>query len=397
MEQTQVFKMAQAVSETPAYPQIKNNKSKKWIEFGAKNDFPAKVIEANSKSPTNASINKSIVTYICGKGAVVGSEGYIGAPNSSESWDEVIEPTAVDYTLFGGFYWQIILNKDKTTVSVFHQDFSEVRVGDVDKYGKPETFKISKNWAKYSAKTPPIELEAWKGLAEAKVGEAYIFHHWDYMAGLNVYCVPRWYPSIDYVEADAQLGIFYKNCINNGFSPSAIVTMPTKPDKPVRDEFERKLKDAFTGALGANALITLWGENGTVIPKIETFQSSNNADVYNNVEGIIFQKIVSSHQLSSPTLAGVSGSGNLSGNASEIIDAYVLFNYTVVEKLRAKILGKLNLFTSINGTAEIKIAELDVLPKIRETENADEPNANEVRLSKPSRFINKLKTFFKWN
>jgi hypothetical protein len=66
-------------------------------------------------------------------------------------------------------------------------------------------------------------------------------------------------------------------------------------------------------------------------------------------------------------LAGISGSGNLSGNAAEIIDAYILYNYTVVEKLRAKILDKLNLFTKINGTAPLVIDELDVLPKIQST------------------------------
>jgi hypothetical protein len=40
----------------------------------------------------------------------------------------------------------------------------------------------------------------------------------------------------------------------------------------------------------------------------------------------------------------------------------------VVEKLRNTVLDHLNKFTKINGTASLIIKELDVLPKIRETE-----------------------------
>ena len=101
-------------------------------------------------------------------------------------------------------------------------------------------------------------------------------------------------------------------------------------------------------------------------PQITPFNASANADIYNNVEGIIFQKIVSAHRLSSPTLAGVSGGGNLSGNAAEIIDAYVLYNYTVIAQLRRNILDHLNRFTKINRTSPLVIDDLDVVDKMQE-------------------------------
>jgi len=100
---------------------------------------------------------------------------------------------------------------------------------------------------------------------------------------------------------------------------------------------------------------------------VNAFRASANADTFNNVERIIFQKIISAHQLASPTLAGVSGSGNLSGNANEIINAYILYNYTVIEKMRGKILDHLNKFTKLNKTAPLVIEELDVIAKIRNT------------------------------
>lgn len=364
-----------AADESPAFPRVSVNKSGGWVTFGNKNLFPQEIINANSKSPVNASIIESTVTYICGKGvreSTKDTSGYVGVPNTTESWDELLEKIAKDYKTFGGFYWQVVVNKGGTTVSLFHQDYSTVRIGQIDEKGHPLTFKVSNDWTKTSGKYKPIELEVWPGMDSAKKGVAYLYHYWDYAPGLMFYSIPGYYAAIEYVKADGTLGVFYNNSIDNGFTPSAILTFSSNPSEEKKAAFEKSAREAFCGGRGANSILTVWGESGDVKTNISPFNASNNADIYNNVEGIVFQKIISAHRLSSPTLAGVSGSGNLSGNAAEIIDAYVLYNYTVVEKLRNKILDHLNKFTKINGTAPLMIEELDVLPKIRETETTTE-------------------------
>ena len=364
-----------AADDSPAYPKLSLNRAG-WVAFGAKNLFPQDIINYNSKSPVNASIIESTVTYICGKGvrdSQPDAKKYVGVPNANESWDDLIEKVAKDYKTFGGFYWQVIVNKGSTTVSLFHQDFSQVRIGEITETGKPLTFRISKDWTKTSGKNKPLELPVWPGsVNKAKKGVAYLFYHWDYTPGLNFYCVPGYYPAVEYIKADGTLGQFYNNSIDNGFTPSVVINMPSNPSEEKKAAFQKQMEDAFAGAKGASSIVILWGESDAVKPGITPFNASANADIYNNVEGIVFQKIISAHRLSSPTLAGVSGTGNLSGNAAEIIDAYVLYNYTVIEKLRRKILDKLNIFTKINGTGELFIEDLDVLPKIRETETTTE-------------------------
>ena len=363
-----------AAGTTPAFPKLQLNRAG-WINYGPKNDFPQQIIRYNSKSPVNRAIIESTVTYVCGKGVrdtVADVAGYVGVPNTSESWDDLIEPLAKDYKTFGGFYFQVVVNKGSTTVSLFHQDFSSVRIGQIDDYGNPLTFRISNDWTKTSGKNKPLELEVWPGIKSAKTGVQYMFWHWNYEPGLTNYSIPDWYAAIEYVKADGTLGPFYNNSIDNGFTPSVVISMPSNPDEAKKAEIQKQMEEAFAGAKGASSIIILWGENDAVKPDITPFNASANADIYNNVEGIVFQKIISAHRLASPTLAGVSGSGNLSGNAAEIIDAYVLYNYTVIEKMRRKILDKLNIFTKINGTAALKIDELDVLPKIRESEAPEE-------------------------
>lgn len=387
-----------SVGEQPAYPKVQLDRAG-WVKFGANNLFPQDLIAMNGKSPVNSAIIDSTVTYVCGKGvrdSEASAGAYVGVPNVGETWDEVIEKLARDYKTFGGFYLQIVVNNGGTTVSLFHQDYSAVRIGQITDTGRPETFRISNDWTKTYGKYKPLELPVWPGSLEAaQKGVNYIYYYWDYMPGLHYYSIPKYYPAAEYIKADGQLGPFYNNSINNGFTPSVVISMPSNPGEEKKAEFQKLMEDAFSGAKGANSVVILWGENDNVKPQITPFNAAANADVYNNVEGIVFQKIVSAHRLSSPTLAGVSGGGNLSGNAAEIIDAYVLYNYTVISQLRRNILDHLNKFTKINRTAQLVIDDLDVVAKIQETDGTDQP-VKTATLSHPGRkFIEAVKKLFR--
>jgi len=392
-----VIRMA-AAADSPAYPKISLNRAG-WVAFGPKNLFPQEIINLNSKSPVNTAIINSTVTYMCGKGIVATAKKnkcYVGQPNSGEDWDEIFEVLAHDYKEFGGLYAQVIVNKGSTTVSVFHQDFSTVRIGEIYPDGRPKTFKISNDWTKTSGKMKPIELPVWEGMKKAKKGVAYMAYKWNYSSGLARYCVPDYFAAMEYVKADGTLGQFYNNSIENGFTPSVVVEMPSNPSEEKKAAFQKQMEDAFSGAKGASSIVIIWGEGGNAgaVPKITPFNASANADIYNNVEGIVFQKIISAHNLSSPTLAGVSGSGNLSGNAAEIVDAYVLYNYTVIEKARRNVLKFLNQFTTLNGSNELLIDDLDVLPAIRATEEGGDDNVTDEpqTLKRPNAFERAIKS-----
>ena len=387
-----VVKMA-ADAPAPAYPKMTVNRSGGFVSYGPQNDFPQYIANLCGKSPVNAAIIDSTVTYVCGKGirdSDSNADTFTSVPHAGGTWDDIIERIARDFKTFGGFYLQIIKNKDSATVSVYHQDFTTVRIGSIDDEGNPLTWVIANDWPKGNKKKR-VELDTWTGIDDMEAGRQYLYHFWLYTPGLQHYCVPDWHAATDYVKADGTLAQFYNNSIDNGFTPSVVVSMPNNPSDDKKDAFQTEMEGAFSGAKGASAIVVLWGENDAVKPQITPFQASANADIYNNVEGIVFQKIISAHRLASPTLAGVSGSGNLSGNAAEIIDSYVLYNYGVVEKMRRRILDTLNIFTRINGTAVLHIDELDVLPKIRESEGGPAP-AGPATLSRRGTWFNRLKS-----
>lgn len=354
-----------AIGGLPAIPKMKIDRQG-WVKFGEKNDFPKLLTELVANSPIQSAINDSLVTYVIGKGAKAKiDKKFIGQPNSTTNWTELLEMLATDYAASGSFYFQVILNNDGKSVSLFHQDWTEVRIGEITDTGEPTSFRISKDWTKTSGKNKPLELEVWPGsISAAKTGVPYMFFYWDYRPGLSLYSLPGYYAANKYIKADGALAEFYDTSIQNGFIVSTVVTMGINPPQEQKDEYERGFRDAFTGPAGATSVVFIWGEDKAVLPTITPFQSTTNADVYNDIQGIVFQQIISANRLASPTLAGISGSGNLSGNAAEIIDAYVLYNATVVNKKRQTLLNQINLFTKINKLAEIAIDDLDIIGQI---------------------------------
>lgn len=362
--------------DIPSYPQFTRN-TKGWVSYGNNNNLPQRIIDLNNESAVNKSIIENKVTYICGSG--IDDSKYCGQPNTIEDWDSLIEKLAKDYVTFGGFCFQVIVNKDGANTSLFHTDFSKVRVGETDDYGVPRSFFISNDWRKTSGQYAPVEIKAY-GVEDLHFGEPYLYYYKDYEPGLEYYPIPHYYSALNYIEADGLLGRFYRNSINNGFAPSVIITIPSNPADEAKAQFNKDMQASFAGTNGANSIVVLYGENQDIKPEVTPFVASDNADLYNNVNDVIFQKIISAHRLSSPTLAGLSGSGNLSGNASEIINSFILYNYTVIHKLRRKLLDILNVFSVNNGYDRLIIKELEVISQIQgyDTKSADGKNLKAI-------------------
>lgn len=359
------YSVINLAANVPSYPRFTRH-NRGWINYGEENNLPQRIIDLNNESPVNKSIIENKVTYICGAG--IDDSTYCGRPNTIEDWDCLIEKLAKDYVTFGGFCFQLIVNENGASRSLFHSDFSKVRVGETDDYGTPISFFISNDWKKTSGQYAPVEIKAY-GTEDLMHGEPYLYFYKDYEPGLDYYPVPHYYSALNYIEADGLLGRFYRNSINNGFAPSVIITIPSNPADEAKAQFNKDMQASFSGTNGANSIVVLYGESHDIKPEVTPFVASDNADLYNNVNDVIFQKIISAHRLSSPTLAGLSGTGNLSGNAGEIINSFILYNYTVIHKLRRKLLDTLNVFSVNNGYGNLVIKELEVIKQIQAYEN----------------------------
>lgn len=161
--------------------------------------------------------------------------------------------------MFGGFCFQVIVNENGTSFSLYHTDFSKVRCGDFNEFGIILNYYISNDWAKTAGRTAPVGIKSW-GTEQPTKGERYLYYYKGYTAGLDYYPIPSYYSAIDYVEADGLLAKFYRNSINNGFTPSTIITMPANPSDEEKKHF-RQIWNVTFAAQKEQTVLWYCGEN----------------------------------------------------------------------------------------------------------------------------------------
>ena len=83
--------------------------------------------------------------------------------------------------------------------------------------------------------------------------------------------------------------------------------MPSNPADEQKQQFQHDIESSHAGTNGAESIVVPWGESQEVKSVVTSYTASSNADLYNNVDQIIFQKIISAHHLTSPALAGLVG------------------------------------------------------------------------------------------
>ena len=119
-----------------------------------------------------------------------------------------------------------------------------------------------------------------------------------------------------------------------------------------RTAFKKAFKDSMVGAENAGGAFVTWSPDTESAATITPIQTTQNADTFTAWKEDTVQSIVTAHSLSSPTLAGISGSGNLSGNANEMIVALELFTNNYVKGKQdniSQVITKLIQFKGFEG------------------------------------------------
>ena len=245
--------------------------------------------------------------------------------------------TLTDKVTFNNFFWLVFYNRKGAIVDVQHYPASLVYA---TVYGGEVIYKIRDRYSLgYYAQVPCFN-PALGGIKEP----VQIFHSSEYSPAYEIFGCPDYAQADTYMDIQILLSEFHLGQINEGFFPSVIIEVPGLPEQyeyvekngvstkvetdEWRDFYERFTK-FYKGAKGSGKMIFVTKDNEQSIV-IHKFDSSTNVDLFNNLDKISNQKILSAHRLSSPTLLGVSGSGTLSGNAGEIATATELFVNTVI-------------------------------------------------------------------
>lgn len=358
-----------------------------FINWGNINDFPQLLTGLYYSSSTHKSCVDFLVTAICGESIDTDSM----MPNYGETWDSFIGKLAMDLVLFGGYSFQVIMNKDGKTYSFFHEPFNNVRCGKPDEDGNISEMWVCKDWTE-TAKNRPFVLPRFGFNEDERIekGKAYLFYYSRYSVDSEYYPLPHYYGALKAIQTEAELLRYDLKSVLNNFSANGVVALDRIDDEKERKQVIDGIQKMFTGAENSNTVMITFKNNSEDNPVTFTpfDKDISNVNLFADNNSRTVDRILSAHRIANPTLIGLPNSGTGFANEGALLEAsFNLLNKTVINNMRKEITMTINKMFKINGVNDtIKITPLsfnlsqlaDKVEVVKEDKNIDTYNNDNI-------------------
>lgn len=358
-----------------------------FINWGNINDFPQMLTGLYYSSSTHKSCVDFLVTAICGESIDTDSM----MPNYGETWDSFIGKLALDLVLFGGYSFQVIMNKDGKTYSFFHEPFNNVRCGKPDEDGNISEMWVCKDWTE-TAKNRPFVLPRFGFNEDERIekGKAYLFYYSRYSVDSEYYPLPHYYGALKAIQTEAELLRYDLKSVLNNFSANGVVALDRIDDEKERKQVIDGIQKMFTGAENSNTVMITFKNNSEDNPVTFTpfDKDISNVNLFADNNSRTVDRILSAHRIANPTLIGLPNSGTGFANEGALLEAsFNLLNKTVINNMRKEITMTINKMFKINGVNDtIKITPLsfnlsqlaDKVEVVKEDKNIDTYNNDNI-------------------
>lgn len=334
--------------DTALKPVFVENKSKGWVTFGADNNYPKYLLDLFSESPKHGGIVKTKCVYSYGKGFEVA-----GQANGSETWNDILRKVVKDDELYRGFYFQVIWNREKKIKDIYHLEFHKVRTN-ADK----TEFYVKNDWGNNREKErcyPAFNVNNPVG--------AQIFYYKEYNPLSECYPVPSYFQGLNMIEADIEVSRSLLGNAKQGFSGSKLINLNSGDpiNEEHKGEVEKGLLKKFTGSEGKRVVIMFNKSKDHAADILDLGASMLTKEDFTNVNSLIQSEILTTHQVTSPVLFGISTPGAL-GQRNELRDAFELFSKTYVSDRQQVIEEIITKFRNLKGeVGEFKIQPIEPL------------------------------------
>lgn len=366
--------------------------SDKWLTYDRyryDNLYPQHILELR-----RSSIHNSILEM---KTRMIASDGFIvpkSEPNTklflqhiNEDYDsyELLRRSALDLVTFGGFAWEIRWNVLGTKIhSVKHIPFHKIRRNQPDVLtGECDGFWVAGKWGvgylsydyipdQYGlqSKDKPYYINSFDRTLEVKHIDKTSLMYWHrYTPLCDYYPVPDYFGGIKDIETDIAISLFNANNVKTGFVPSVVIALPDNPSDEEMRLIAQELENKYSSPTNAGRILLLKGaqigDGGDMgQAQVTPFSTTGNADIYLNVAESTMQRIISAHQLTSPSLAGIAVSGGIGIDENRTAAEYELYYNTIIKGYQREITAQLNMILSINGLySDVELGTMQLFGK----------------------------------
>ena len=305
---------------------------KGWVGYGEGNSFPQYLIELYNTSPVHGALVNSISFMIAGKEFTAASQVTVREIQRLKL-DKLLNSTALDLKLHGGFYWEVIWSMDRSTVAqINHLPYENCRLACSDDNDDVTGVWYSRDWNDMrKKKNVPHYIPFFDVNTKEENPKQVMFQH-SMMVGSEYYPKPDYIGAINEIEKLRQLSEYQVNLILNGFFPSLIASfnngIPTLEEQRM---IKQQLQLSIQGAENAGKVLTFFNEERDRGVEFTAFPVADLDKQFESLVNPAIEQILVSHRVTSPLLFGVRDGGGLGSNTDEMKTAFRLFSKQVID------------------------------------------------------------------
>lgn len=366
-----------------------------YVSWGRMNNYPTLLLDLYNQSPTHRACINFEVQSIVGNGVDTDAMKFEGnqiAPNYTQDWESLLRSVALDYSIFGSFCIEIIMNKDRKTYSYWHIPLDKIRWSEYDEDGQITSYYVANDWTEIGT-NPPIEIPAFDMREDSKIeyGQPYLYVYRPYTPAMTYYTQPTYQAGIKAIQSQIEINNYDLKFTTNSFTPQGLLLLNEVDTDEERKAIVDNVQRLFTGSDSAGSIMIAFRHNiEEQAPTFVPFTSTNgNVNIYESTNERVIDAIVSSHQIPSKTLIGLSSKNNGFNSEGAFLEAaYTLYNTLVGNYNRNAIVKTINYMLKMNGIEQ----ELILKPLTFNLDNTQQQPTNNTDSNVTTEDVNDNKT-----
>jgi hypothetical protein len=382
-----------AVAQIPSYkemivelskidiPTIKENKNRGWVEYGADNLFPERLMEYLDGSALHNAIVINKSKLVGGTDFLIDGtisteweksttldqsliwKSFINNSFGGQNWYDIKRAISLDWIISGSFCLEVIWSLDFTRIAgVNYIPWVNIRPGIKNAASEIDYYYYKNDWS--DRREEVLMIPAFDEMSKSdgsEIGEDYPYKHNQLLyvknswPGQEYFGRPTYFGALSDIKSSELIAKWNLNSLDNGFTPSVIIKFPNKPQsKEEADMVITSIRDQFSPRKSMQKIAVIFSNGKEQMPEISPISVENIDKQMQELKTQVENSIVAGHMVTNKELIGLPGSGGFAPADLEI--AWNIFYNTAIVDEKMVIERVINDLIKINGfQSEVKI------------------------------------------
>ncbi|GHM98839.1 hypothetical protein WSM22_03290 [Cytophagales bacterium WSM2-2] len=281
-----------------------------------------------------------------------------------DTLDDVFKKACFDYSKFSAACFEVIYNVSGGVAEILHVNPANIRAEQPDQYGRVCNYYYSDTWGiienKKDKRKPndianAVKIPAYNPISGTTQGRQLLYIK-QYSASNDIYAIPSYLSSQNWINLDYYLSDYLINKLNNGYFIGGFLYIPSNMTDDEKDKFVQDYKRKHSSSTNSGKVVFIFNDPSAQKPEF--------VPVSDDLGNSMFKDLIQQAQLSiaiahggSTSLLGIDAGNSFGQNAdaNKLNVARLYFIDAVVKPAQNVLLTAINKLLAVNEFGKVSV------------------------------------------